>query len=261
MRVLSLNMNGIRSACRKGFLEWLPQQQADIVCLQETRIQDHQLTPDMLSPDSMHASWLHATRPGYSGVAILSRRKPDRVRSGIGHPEFDAEGRLLEADFGRLTVASLYLPSGSSSDERQARKERFMMHFTEWLVAKRASRRHVLICGDWNIAHTEKDLKNWKGNKKNSGFLPGERAWMDGIFHQAGWIDTFRSLHLDAEGAGYTWWSNRGQAYAKNVGWRIDYQVATPGLGKLCRNSRVIKDLRMSDHAPLEADFEFDIPR
>ena len=256
MRITSLNMNGIRAAARKGFFEWLPQHGGDIVCLQETRVQDHQMTEVMRHACGMHATYHHAEKPGYSGVAIYSRRKPDRVQVGIGWPEMDREGRFLQADFGRLSVVSLYLPSGSSGEERQGFKYRVMDSFAEWLQAKRKSRRHVVVCGDWNIAHTRKDIKNWRGNQKNSGFLPEEREWMGRVFGEWGWTDAFRHLHPEAEGEGYTWWSNRGQAWANNTGWRIDYQAVTPGMARKARSATVWRDSRFSDHAPLMVDYD-----
>ena len=256
MRIVSLKLNGIRSAERKGFFEWLQAQQADIVCLQETRIQEHQLTDIMHHPPGMHAIYHHATKPGYSGVALYSRREPERVVEGLGWEGFDREGRLLQADFGRLSVVSLYLPSGSSKDERQAFKYVCMDRLAEWLVEKRRSKRNIVVCGDWNIAHTKKDLKNWRGNQDHSGFLPEERAWMSRVFGNLGWTDIFRRLHPDAEGAGYTWWSNRGQAWQNNTGWRIDYQVSTPGMARRARSASVYKQARFSDHAPLTVDYD-----
>ena len=257
MRVVSLNMNGIRSAWRKGVEDWLAGCGADVVCLQETRVQEHQLTPEMRTPGGYHAEWLFAEKPGYSGVALLSRRPPDRVRAGIGDAAIDAEARLLQADFGRTSVISLYLPSGTSGELRQDFKYRFMDLLEERLVRLRASRRHVLVCGDWNIAHKEIDLKNWRGNRKNSGFLPEERAWMDRLFGELGWHDAFRRVEPGADQ--YTWWSNRGQAYAKNVGWRIDYQVATPGLAKRIERATIYKEERFSDHAPLVMDYAHEL--
>lgn len=174
----------------------------------------------------------------------------------MGDAEFDAEGRYLQADFGDLSVISLYLPSGSSSEERQAAKFRFMDLFLPRMAALRASGRHVIVCGDWNIAHREADLKNWKSNQKNSGFLPEERNWLTRLFDEQGWVDTYRRLHPDATDACYTWWSNRGQAWAKNVGWRLDYQIATPELGARAVRSAVYKDQRFSDHAPLTVDYD-----
>ena len=254
MRVVTLNLNGIRSAWSKGVEDWLHATDPDVVCLQETRIQDHQLDDAMRTPAGLHGHWLHAEKPGYSGVAILSKRPPDRLREGLGIDDFDREARVLQADYGRTSVLSLYLPSGSASEERQAFKYRFMAAFEERLRSLRASRRHVLVCGDWNIAHKEIDLKNWRGNRKNSGFLPEERAWMDRLFGEHGWTDVFRSVEPGPDH--YTWWSNRGQAWAKNVGWRIDYQVATPGLARKARRVEIYKEQRFSDHAPFSVDFD-----
>jgi exodeoxyribonuclease-3 len=260
LRILTLNLNGIRSAAGKGVFDWLATQQADIVCVQELKAQLADLTPALRAPHGFDGCFHAAQKKGYSGVGIYSRRTPDRIIEGFGNPEFDAEGRYLQADFGRLSVVSLYLPSGSSSDERQQAKLRFLEQFRPQLerLANEARRdgREVLLCGDWNIAHQPIDLKNWKSNQKNSGFLPEERAWLSSIFDELGWVDVHRRLLPEATGEAYTWWSNRGQAWANNVGWRIDYQIATPGLAATARHAAVYKDQRFSDHAPLTVDYE-----
>ena len=222
LRIISLNLNGIRSAWSKNVLPWAVRQQADIICLQELKAQIPDLSGEMLAPDGMHAFYHCAEKKGYSGVGIWSRHKPDRVIEGFDGGEFDAEGRYIRADFGNLSVISLYLPSGSSSPERQEAKFRFLDVFFPTMQALRAEGREIVLCGDWNIAHKEIDLKNWKGNRKNSGFLPEERAWLSRLFDEIGWADAYRHLHPDAGEESYTWWSNRGQAWAKNVGWRID---------------------------------------
>jgi len=258
LRIISLNLNGIRSAWRKNLLPWVSAQSADIVCLQELKAQLPDLAPAMLAPDGMHAAYHVAAKKGYSGVGIWSRRVPDNVTEGFGNGEFDAEGRYLRADFGKLSVISLYLPSGSSSAERQEAKFRFLAAFLPQLAALRAEGREIVLCGDWNIAHREIDLTNWKSNQKNSGFLPEERAWLSGVFDAHGWVDVYRRLCPDATGESYTWWSNRGQAWAKNVGWRIDYQIATPGIAALARRAEVYKAARFSDHAPLIIDYDSD---
>ncbi len=249
MRVITLNLNGIRSAASKGFYDWLAAQDADVVCLQELKAQAADMTAQMLAPDGYHGFHHYAEKKGYSGVGIYCRRKPDAVIQGLGIPVFDAEGRYLETQFGNLSVVSLYLPSGSSGEERQTVKFRFMEAFLPHLVAMKRSGREILLCGDWNIAHTEKDLKNWKGNKKNSGFLPEERAWLTTLFDEVGFVDVFRRVHPELEA--YTWWSNRGQAWAKDVGWRIDYQIATPALADKATSAAIYKAQRFSDHAPL----------
>lgn len=256
MRIISLNCNGIRAAARKGFFEWLSTQQADVVCLQETKSQEHQRGAEF-RPAGWHCHYVDALKPGYSGVAILSKREPEQVLTalGDGFADMDAEGRYIEARFGALSVVSLYLPSGSSSEERQQVKFSFMERFLQRLGEWRASGREYVVCGDWNIAHTAADLKNWRGNQKNSGFLPEERAWMDKLFGEAGWVDAWRRLYTDDGDACYTWWSNRGQAWAKNVGWRLDYQVLTPGIAERIRAASVYKEQRFSDHAPLSVDY------
>ncbi len=254
MRVITLNVNGIRSAARKGFFRWLARQRADVVCLQETKAQEHQLDGGGFRPKGWHAWFFDAEKPGYSGVALYCRHEPDRVVRGFGWPDVDAEGRYLQADFGRLSVASVYVPSGSSSPERQAVKFDFLERFEGFLRALRRRRRDYILCGDWNIAHRAIDLKNWRSNQKNSGFLPEERAWMDRLFGPLGYVDAFRVV--DPRPEQYTWWSNRGRAWEKNVGWRIDYQVITPRLRAAVRAARIYKAQRFSDHAPLIIDYD-----
>ncbi len=260
MRIISVNVNGVRSAARKGFFDWLRDQNADVVCLQETKAQEHQLSDDsVFYPSGYHCYYLDATvKKGYSGVALYARREPDQLIRGLDSEEFDPEGRYLEARFGRLSVVSLYLPSGSSSDERQAAKWRFMDLFMAHLKSLRKEDRDWVICGDWNNAHRQIDLKNWRGNQKNSGFLPEERAWMDELFGPADFVDAFRVV--DQSPDQYTWWSNRGQAWAKNVGWRIDYQVVTPSLARRTTAAAIYKDARFSDHAPLTLDYDYRFP-
>ncbi len=253
MRIITLNCNGIRSAARKGLFQWLPAQAADVVCLQETKAQLHQLEDGVFHPADYHCRYFDAERKGYSGVAVYSKRKPDRVISGIGVAEFDQEGRYLEFQFGRLSVVSLYLPSGSSGPERQESKFRFLDAFLPYLKKLGRRSRDYVLCGDFNIAHRPIDLKNWRSNQKNSGFLPAERAWLDCVFDELGWVDAFREI--DARPDQYTWWSNRGQARAKNVGWRIDYQIASRSLAGKARTASIYKNTWFSDHAPLTMDY------
>ena len=253
MRIITLNCNGIRSAAGKGLFQWLPAQGADVVCLQETKAQEHQLEDADFRPAGYHCRYFDAMRKGYSGVAVFSRRKPDRVIRGMGVAEFDQEGRYLEFQFGRLSVVSLYLPSGSAGPERQASKFRFLEAFLPYLKKLGRRRRDYVLCGDFNIAHQPIDLKNWRSNQKNSGFLPEERAWLDRVFGELRWVDAFREV--DPRPGQYTWWSNRGQARAKNVGWRIDYQIASPSLAGKARAAAIFKDAWFSDHAPLTMDY------
>ncbi|XZG70452.1 exodeoxyribonuclease III [Chitinibacteraceae bacterium HSL-7] len=255
MRIVSANLNGIRSATTKGFLDWVAQSGADVIGLQELKAQAGDLSDAMRAPAGYHGYFHYAEKKGYSGVGLYCRRQPDAVIEGLDLPEFDAEGRYIEARFGNLSVISLYLPSGSSGDERQQVKFRFMDAFWPRLVELYASGRDVIVLGDWNIAHNEIDLKNWKGNLKNSGFLPEERAWFGRMLGETGWVDVWRTLYPDVPG--YTWWSNRGQAYAKDVGWRIDYQIATPALAATAQASSVYKDEKFSDHAPLIVDYDY----
>lgn len=257
-RVISLNANGIRAAARKGFFQWMQQQDADVVCIQETKAQEHQLTDEVFSPVGYHCYYEDAVKKGYSGVAIYSRHEPVKVVRGLGIPEFDDEGRYLEVQFDGLSVVSLYLPSGSSSDERQDVKFRFLDEFVPHLKKLRRRRNEYILCGDWNIAHTKRDIKNWRGNQKNSGFLPEERAWLDELFGRHGFIDGFRTVNQEDEQ--YTWWSNRGRAWDNNVGWRIDYHVVTPGLEDRIKACDIYKDMRFSDHAPLTLDYDLALP-
>jgi exodeoxyribonuclease-3 len=254
MRIITLNANGIRSAARKGFFAWLEAQDADVVCVQETKAQVDQLADPVFRPQGYHCYYRDAEKKGYSGVALYSRVKPQAVVSGFGSREFDAEGRYLEAQFKGLSVVSVYLPSGSSSEERQQAKFRFLDQFHPHLHGLKRRRRGYVLCGDWNIAHKEIDLKNWRSNQKNSGFLPEERAWLDRLFGDVGYVDGFREV--DERPEQYTWWSNRGQAWAKNVGWRIDYQVLSPGLRGSVRSAAIFKAQRFSDHAPLTLDLD-----
>lgn len=256
MRVITANLNGIRSAARKGFFEWLREQHADFVCVQELKCQACDLTDEHKVPHTGYEGWFHhAQKKGYSGAGVYARHRPDEVRIGFGHPEFDDEGRYVELRYGKLSLISVYVPSGSSSEERQQAKYRFMDVFMPHLAQLAAEGREVLLCGDVNIAHQEIDLKNWKGNLKNSGFLPEERAWLSRLFDEHGYVDVHR--RLDPNPDVFTWWSQRGQAYAKNVGWRIDYHLATAGVADTARAAAVFKDIKFSDHAPLTIDYDY----
>jgi exodeoxyribonuclease-3 len=229
-------------------------QNADVICIQELKAQVDQLDIDVFHPAGFHV-YLHAAeKKGYSGVALYCRQKPDKVKIGIGWPDFDSEGRYIQADFGKLSVASLYVPSGSSGEPRQSIKFDWLKRFKPELMRYRRQRRDYIICGDFNIAHKQIDLKNWRSNQKNSGFLPEEREWMDWLFGTAGFVDVFR--RLDDRADQYTWWSNRGQAWAKNVGWRLDYQIATPKIAKTAVATSIYTDQRFSDHAPLLVDYD-----
>ncbi|HHJ18420.1 MAG TPA: exodeoxyribonuclease III [Gammaproteobacteria bacterium] len=257
MRIITLNTNGIRASAKKGVFDWLAQQDADVICIQETKAQVDQLSDPVFHPEGYHCTYVDAVKKGYSGVALYSRRKPDKVITKMGCEEFDNEGRYVEAQLGKLSVISLYAPSGSSGEHRQASKDRFLEFFLSHLKKLKRRRRDYIICGDWNIAHKEIDLKNWKGNKKNSGFLPHERAWLDTLFDDLGYVDAFREVNPDPDQ--YTWWSNRGQAWANNVGWRIDYQIVSPRLKGKAKAASVYKDQRFSDHAPLIMDYDIDL--
>ena len=255
MRIITVNLNGIRSAARKGFFNWLKAQNADYVCVQEVKAQATDMGAEMLAPDLYSGYFHYAEKKGYSGVGIYGKRGADEVIVGLGIADIDAEGRYLEARFGNLSLISLYLPSGASGADRQQVKFKFLDRFLPHLVALRASGREIVICGDWNIAHQAIDLKNWKSNQKNSGFLPEERAWMTQVLAGLGWVDVYRSLYPEATGEAYTWWSNRGQAWANNIGWRLDYQLATPAIAATAMTASVYKTERFSDHAPLIVDY------
>ena len=256
LRVITLNLNGIRSAARKDLFVWLRRQKTDIVCVQELKAQRSDMTDVMLTCGLLRGYFHYAEKKGYSGVALYAKREPDRVIEGLGIHEFDAEGRYLRADFGKLSVISVYLPSGSSGAHRQAMKFKFMDVFYPHLKALRKEKREFILCGDWNIAHKPIDLKNWKSNQKNSGFLPEERAWLDTLFDSGKFIDAFRDCNTEPDQ--YTWWSNRGQAYAKNVGWRIDYHIAGSALRGKVLDTHIYKKRRFSDHAPLIIDYDFE---
>jgi exodeoxyribonuclease-3 len=254
VKVTTLNVNGLRSAVRKGLYPWIASSGADFICLQETKIHADQRAKELELPDGYHGFFHDAQKRGYSGVAIYAKRPPDQVVEGTGWSDIDSEGRFLRFDWGGLSVVSVYLPSGTSGEARQAVKYDFMERFLELLQKFRSARREFIICGDWNIAHRAIDLKNWRGNQKHSGFLPDERAWLDKVFEELGYVDAFRVVNKEPDQ--YTWWSNRGQAWAKNVGWRIDYQIVTPGLQSAIRSASIYKSQRFSDHAPLTIEYE-----
>lgn len=256
MRVISVNVNGIRAAARKGFFDWLKKQNADFVCIQETKAQKEQLIEldeQLYFPEGYYCDYVDAEKKGYSGVAIYSKLKPKKTIKELGWDQADSEGRYIEMQFDGFSIVSIYLPSGSSGDERQAVKFDFMEKYEEVLKSQRRRRSEVIICGDWNIVHKEIDIKNWKSNQKNSGCLPEERAWLDTVFDGIGFVDAFRVVNQKP--LEYTWWSNRGRARENNVGWRIDYQMITPGLRDVVKSAHVYKEEWFSDHAPLIVDY------
>jgi exodeoxyribonuclease-3 len=254
MRIMTLNCNGIRAAARKGFFDWLPDQRVDVVCLQETKAQIDQLSDPMFHPQGFHCHYYDAHKKGYSGTALYCRSEPDKVSTGLGFDIADTEGRYLQADFKGLSVASLYLPSGSSGEERQARKISFMQDFMKHMKKLRKRSREVIICGDWNICHKEIDLKNWRANRKNSGFLPEEREWLDVLYDKVGYVDAFRVVNQAPDQ--YSWWSNRGQARDNNVGWRLDYQVVSPNLSTKIVSAEIYTEQKFSDHAPVILEYD-----
>ncbi len=254
MRIVSFNANGIRSAATKGFFDWFAAQQADVLCLQETKAQVDQLGDAVFAPAG-YQRWFRdaSTKKGYSGVAIYTRQAPDEVRTALGWCEFDEEGRYIEARFGNLSVVSLYLPSGSSGDLRQQFKFKVMDWIAPIFAQWAASGRDYVLCGDWNIVRSRLDIRNWTSNQKNSGCLPEERSWLNTLCERD-WIDAYRQLHPTGED--YSWWSQRGAARAKNVGWRIDYQMVTPALAARVATCRIHSEPRFSDHAPVVVDYD-----
>jgi exodeoxyribonuclease-3 len=254
-RVISLNANGIRAAARKGFFEWMSEQNADVVCIQETKAQVHQLTDEIFSPTGYHCYYEDAEKKGYSGTAIYSRHKPKKIIRGYGDKEFDQEGRYLEVQLGAINVVSLYLPSGSSGDVRQEAKYRCLASFGEHMQKLQRRKSEYVICGDWNIVHKEGDIRNWKQNQKNSGCLPEERDWLDKVFGEYRYTDAFRTIEQEPDQ--YTWWSNRGRAWDNNVGWRLDYHAVTPGLKDKVKKTAIYREERFSDHAPISIDYDW----
>lgn len=253
MRIVTANLNGIRSAARKGFFEWLATQNADVICVQELKAQASDLSASDFIPAGYHAYFHYANKKGYSGVGIYSRHQPHEVVTGLGWTTADEEGRYVAINLGSLWVASLYLPSGTSSEDRQAVKFDFLERYAKVLQSLSGK---WIICGDWNIAHKAIDLKNWRANQKNSGFLPEERDWMEQVFTKMGYVDAFRVVNQEADQ--YTWWSHRGRAWEKNVGWRIDYQVISAELESAVQSAVIYKAERFSDHAPLIMDYQLE---
>jgi exodeoxyribonuclease-3 len=257
MRIITCNVNGLRAAHAKGFTAWMQQQKPDVACLQEIKAREADLPQELLAPKGLHAFFHPAEKRGYSGVAMYCKREPDKVTLGLGLPEFDAQGRFLQADFGDLSVVSLYMPSGTMGEEAQARKYKFMDRFLPRLEAMRKCGREFIVCGDWNIAHREIDVKNWKTNQTTTGFLPPEREWLTRVLEEHGFVDVFRVV--DPSPDRFTWWNQFGRARERNVGWRIDYQIATPDVAKQARQAAIYVDEVFSDHAPVIIDYDYEL--
>jgi len=255
LRVVSFNANGLRSAVSKGFLRWFARQKADVLCVQELRAAEEQLADRTFHSRGFHRVVHSAQRPGYSGVAIYSRVEPHEVVRTIGAPEFDTEGRYLEARFGNVAVVSAYFPSGSAGPHRQEAKFRFLAAFDQRIAALTSNHVPFVFCGDFNMAHRNIDVKNWRANQNYPGFTPPERAWLDSLFAGRGYVDAFRAVNQEPHQ--YTWWSNRGNAFANNTGWRIDYQVVSPALAQAVLKADIYKSKRFSDHAPLTIDYDW----
>jgi len=257
MRVVTINTNGIRASVKKGLFSWLQSIEPDVVCIQETKAQVAQLQSYEYQLPGYQSYYHDAEKKGYSGVAIFTRHQPQHVSTGFGFDVADNEGRYIQADFKDISIVSVYFPSGTSGEERQTIKYQFLDRFERHLEQLKAQNHQLIICGDVNIVHKERDIKNWKANQKHSGCLPEERAWLDKLFGPMGFVDGFRQVNqADNE---YTWWSNRGSAYANNVGWRIDYQVVSPELSANISKAYVYKAERFSDHAPLVIDYTLDL--
>ena len=253
-RIITTNVNGIRAAEKKGFFDWIKTQDADVVCLQEIKAQEDQLD-ERFYPKEYRCYYRPAEKKGYSGTAIFSKQAPTQVIKESPWDDINFEGRFIQADFKNFSVISIYIHSGSAKQERQDLKMAFLTErFMPYLQELKANGRKIIICGDVNIVHQERDIKNWKANQKNSGCLPEERAWLDTLFLEVGFIDSFREINQESHQ--YTWWSNRGQAWTNNVGWRIDYQILTPNLKGAVKNASIYKDERFSDHAPFIVDYQ-----
>jgi|TARA_B100001250_G_C19810334_1_gene795414 exodeoxyribonuclease-3 len=256
LKIVSFNANGIRSATRKGFFDWFARQRIDILCIQELKAKTYQIDTKPFIRNGYNRYIFEAEKPGYSGVCIYTRIKPKKIIYGLGIEEFDKEGRYIEVRFNNLSVSSIYFPSGSSGEERQAAKFRFLDIFNSHISSLDKTKFSYIFCGDFNIAHKNIDIKNWRGNKKNSGFLPEEREWMTNMIDNLGYVDAFRKVNKKSDE--YTWWSNRGRAREKNVGWRIDYQLVSPRLGNKITKASVYRKKLFSDHAPLIITYDID---
>jgi exodeoxyribonuclease-3 len=254
-RVITANLNGIRAAARKGFFTWMLAQSPDIVCIQETKAQEHQLPPEALDVPEFSTAFVDAQKKGYSGVAIYAKRAPDRIQRGLGIEEYDAEGRFVRMDFDDLSIASLYVPSGTTGPARQTVKEAFLDRFIAILAQMKSEDRRVIVCGDYNIAHREIDVFDPKSCARTTGFLPQERAWFDDVIDQVGWVDAFRVVNHEPRQ--FSWWSNFPGAFERNLGWRIDYQLVTPNVAPAVRAASIYRDERFSDHAPVTVDYDF----
>lgn len=253
-RVITFNANGIRAATRKGFFRWMNSVEPDVVCIQETKAQEHQLPPEAIDLPDFHYAFVDAQKKGYSGVAIYSRREPRAVHRGLGMADMDAEGRYVSMDLGALVVGSLYVPSGTSGPARQAVKYSFLDRFIAQLAALKNAGMPTIVCGDYNIAHRDIDVFDPKACASTTGFLPDERRWFDDVIERVGWVDAFRAINTDTKQ--FSWWSNFAGAFERNLGWRIDYQLVTPELSPLVRSASIYRDERFSDHAPVTIDYD-----
>ena len=251
--MITLNLNGVRAAVRKGLFPWVLAQRPDVVCLQETKAQEHQLPPEALDVPGFTGYFLDAQKKGYSGVAIYARNEPERIIRGLGWPDMDAEARFLQADFGDLSVVSLYVPSGTSGPARQAVKYDFLKRFLPELQRMMGDQRTYILCGDYNIAHKDIDVFSPRSCANVTGFLPPERAWIDRVINEVGWVDAFRVVnHLPKQ---FTWWARWPKAWQNNLGWRIDYQLISPQLAEIVKGASIYKEQRFSDHAPVTIDY------
>ncbi|MBW0454747.1 MAG: exodeoxyribonuclease III [Candidatus Kinetoplastibacterium crithidii] len=260
LRITSINVNGIRSAIKKNFLDWLYNKKPDIVCLQEIRIANHNIKDEFLNPLGFKGFFYPAQKNGYSGVGIYTKEPPIKITKGLGDDDIDSEGRIIRMDWKTISIINVYFPSGSNNDRQTAKLiflQKFELYLSKIYYEAMLSKRNFVICGDWNIAHTQIDIKNWKNNTNKPGFLPEERNWFSKILKTYNLVDVFRKLHPHQEQ--YTWWSNRAKSWERNVGWRIDYQIANSSLANLAISSEVYMETRFSDHAPLTIDYETQI--
>jgi exodeoxyribonuclease III len=256
MKIITYNVNGIRAAIKKGFIEWLQTHPADVICIQENKAQQHDVDAKMFTDLGYHDYWFCAQKKGYSGVTVFTKIKPTNVQCGTGHQVSDDEGRVIQLDFGKLRLINAYFPSGTTGDERQSYKYQWLEEFFGYIQQLRKDHPHIILCGDYNIAHKDIDIHNPKGNQKTSGFLPEERAWMDKLFNN-GWVDVLRIFKTEAHL--YTWWSQRFPSVRlNNKGWRIDYINATESLKPFMKDATIYPEVKHSDHCPVYAEIDIE---
>ncbi|MBK7183314.1 MAG: exodeoxyribonuclease III [Bacteroidetes bacterium] len=253
-KIISYNVNGIRSAISKGFMDWLKAANPDVICLQEIKAEPGQIDVKVFEDAGYHHYWYPAQKKGYSGVAIFTKQKPTYVEYGCGMEKYDFEGRVLRVDFGDVSVMSVYHPSGSSGEDRQAFKMQWLADFQKYIDNLKKERPKLIICGDYNICHQPIDIHNPKSNANSSGFLPEEREWIDN-FMKSGFVDSFR--HFNKEPHNYSWWSFRANSRAKNLGWRIDYNLVSKNMEANMKRATILPEAKHSDHCPVVLEIDF----